>query len=197
MLRKTRRRPRRNFARAVKAVLNKQVETKFYLNDLNGAPASDFSADNPLTVSLNPIAGGTGSGQRIGNQIKMSGLYGKLFLVCNSSSTSVQYLCRMIMYVPKDASNQITSLAFNQAPDLDQFTILEDKYIRLSKDGSIPTVNIQNIRKRLRMTTQFTNSFASSIAKNPVYIYLTSNVASTTDQPVTVQGFIKSYYKDY
>lgn len=60
-----RRRP--NLTRAIQRVLNKNTETKFFLNDLNGAPASDFSSDLPLTVSLNAVGGGTGAGQRVGN----------------------------------------------------------------------------------------------------------------------------------
>lgn len=189
-----RRRPvrRQNLKKVIKSVLMKNVEKKFNLWS-PVSPTSDFNNTNPLDESLTDISQGVAQTGRVGNQIKMTGQYGKVFLVNTGANTS---LVRWIMYIPKEANDALSSLQYSDPIDKDRYTVLEDRFLTLGSlqndNGSIPATKIVNIRRRLRNTVQFSGSGATSYTKNPIKVYAVSNSADN----ISVRGYVYSYFTD-
>lgn len=187
---------RQNLVRLVRNVVNKQAETKYHLITPAGGPGETFDNNIPYENHLTQVAVGTGPSARVGNQIKLTGMYGKLFLV-NATGASPTTLCRVILYIPKEANDTLAGLSYYSPPDQDRFTILKEQFLTIGTNGvgasaNIPSSRILNFKRKLRNTVQFSGSNGNDVSKNPIRIYMVSN----TPDDISVRGFVYTYYKD-
>lgn len=147
-----------------------------------GAPSS--------AVAITNIATGTGSNQRVGNKLLVTRIEAKLFTQTAGST-------RVIIFCPKEAS--YTWLAAN---DIRTFTYnLQDLWVFYDKvhgsDGlatSTTPNGVININLKRNQYVLFNGAGGTNWTKNPIYIaFLPVNGASAS---ASVQGYIRTYYKD-
>lgn len=176
----------------MKSYYNKNIETKFKLTDFNGTPTSVFNSAVPYHTWLNTVGSGSGQHNRIGHQVKHTGMYGRLFLEAPlGGGAPAQALCRLIMYIPKNSDDDL-NIPYNGAVDTDKFTILMEKLFVVGSDASVPRTITMQIKRKLRNVTQYSGGNAVDVSKNPIGLFI---VSDTVDD-VEINGFIKCFYKD-
>lgn len=186
------RRKRTSLASRVKRAVAKSQETKTLV--LNYANAIQDSARVPLSNQIADIAQGLTQSTRVGNQIKLTSMKYDWFFTGADTTNSI----RCIIYVPKDPNSFITGLAFNQAPDLDRFTILRDMFICTGGTGGNCKRRQGWLRfnKGLRqgMTVQYSGATVGTVTKNNLTVYMVSDSGAVSDP--AVNGYIRLFYKD-
>lgn len=196
---KKRKYSRKSFASRVKSiaasVVKKNSETFYTDTEYNASNIQD-NLRIPLDTSLNAVAHGDGPGARTGNQIRVSGMYGKLAFAAGSKTSVIRY----IMYIPKAIGNTLSldGLDVYEPVDQDKYTVLHDKLITVSNLG--PATKVLSIRKKFNkgsrsgILTQFESNSATSFTRNQIRLYMVSDSIAATDPEVT--GHIRLYYKD-
>lgn len=176
----------------VKKMIDQNQETKFSYVLFNGGAGDAFNSGLALDKDLNALATGVGQTNRIGNEVKHTGMYGRLFMEAPlGGSAPAQALCRCIIYIPRNPSDTL-SIAYNEQPDTDRFSLLYDKLFVVGSDASILRTKVLNVKKKLRTVTRWSGASATAYAKSPIKFYCISD--SIDD--VFVSGFIKTYFKD-
>lgn len=166
-------------------------EKKFKINTFSGI---SIGAGTPVSQELTYIANGTQQNERIGNQIRVTGIFADLIITGADTTNTI----RMIIYIPHDPSNTLSSLMYNGAPDMDQFTILYDKIITTSSNGPnnkrvmIRRSYTRGYKKGIRI--QYYGSAATDVSKNRILIYVVSDSAAIPDPQLN--GYLRMYYTD-
>lgn len=189
---KTYRRKSSALKKFIKKTVAKTQETKTTL--LNYANSIEDSARTPLSNSIIDVDQGVTQSTRIGNSITVTSMKYDFFITGSDTTNSI----RILMYIPKDPNSLIESLPFNQAPDLDAFTILRDFFVTTSSSGN------NNVRKqgwlrfnrgnRSGMNIRYTGALGTTVTKNNLMIYMTSDSGAISDPQIN--GFVRLYYKD-
>lgn len=177
----------------VKAMIAKNVETKLVV-----ATFTDVSLTTsgllPYSYAFNDIGQGVTQQSRVGNQIRCTSMKYNFFITGADATNSI----RILFYIPKDPNVIISGLNFNQAPDLDQFTILKDMFISTSNTGNncVRRVGWLNFKKGRSsgMITQYTSPAGNSVSRNRILMYAVSD-SSLVNHPV-LNGYTSLYYKD-
>ena len=186
------RKRRGNLNVRIKKAIQSSQETKTVV--LNYANAIQDSARTPLTNSLVDIDQGLTQATRVGNSVTVTSMKYEWFFTGADSTNSI----RVIVYVPKDRDTLITALAYNQAPDLDQFTILRDMFICTGGTGGNCKRRNGWIRfnrgRRRGMNVVYTGALGTTVIKNNLHIYMVSDSGAVSDP--AVNGFVRLYYKD-
>lgn len=186
-----------NFAKKVKNVLYAVSETKHNNLSLDTVSIQDVGR-TPLNYTLNDVALGNQQSQRDGNQILVTGIYGKGVIQFPDTYNIV----RMILYIPKDSDHKLGTDDTIDVPtllDQDRYTILEDRYFAGAYDGG-PRVKTFTIKKsftrggRKGMVTRWDGVNATDFSRNPIGLYFVSDSVAVSDPTVTLQ--LRTYYKD-
>lgn len=188
-------RRRVNLKSLVKSVVRRNIETSSVVENFTARAIPDnLRSSGTNDVILNDIAQGTGEGERVKNEIRVTGLYGDLFFTGADATNSI----RVILYIPKDKGvtlSNATALPFNGAPDLDQFTILKDMLVCTTANG--PNCRRMKLKYKFKgrgMRTGFSGAAGSTIIEHPLYIYFVSDSTAVADP--AMNGYIRTYYKD-
>lgn len=179
-----------NLKKMIKNMISHSQETKTCANTLNIT-----MSDVGVNYDMSSIGGGSTQQTRIGNAYKMTsyrlkgGVYG-------ADTTN---LCRIIIYVPKDATHLIPTSTQPFTPlDLDRFTVLSDRLITTSQSGPncklYNKVCLFNKGRRTGMTVRFTDDASSSVVKNRLMLYVVSD-SSAVSHP-NFKGWWRFYFKD-
>lgn len=189
------RRKKQSFSSRVQKVLDKNIETKLLNNAWDGVNIQD-SGRTPLSQNLTQISQGIAQNQRLGNQVRLTGLYLDGVIVAADTSNTV----RVLVYSPKDPSNEITNLAFNQSPDMDQFDVYYDRFVAVGTNGGLIARRIrfkksfkQGGRSKGRIH-QFTGSGGTTYQTRPIFLYMVSDSLAVSDPDFS--GHVTTYYKD-
>ena len=185
-------RRRRGLYKRVKRLERAQArdkpEKKFTYKTWNATSIPDQSA--PISQHLTDIFAGTSQGERVGNKVKVTGMYGHLFVNAADTTNSV----RIIVYIPKDPSIALAGLSFYQHPDEDNYTILIDKYVCVSTNG--PGCKMVSLRRKYKngINVQFDGTGSGDRATNPIWIYAVSDSGAVSHPDMS--GYLYTYYTD-
>lgn len=189
----TRRRPRRrtNISRMVKSILSRRMEKKsfFYERD---------SSVTTVGTGWNWNAGitGTGEHERIGNKVRMTGAFGEYFVKFNNTGTE-QANIRIIWYIPKDPTDDLSGISVDGSPDFNRFIVLKDKFICLSGEQganrNCVRVKFSKKWKGAGMPVEWSSGVSTAFTKNPLKIAL---VGSDPLNSFSVKGFDYSWFTD-
>ncbi len=178
--------------RLIKREVAKGSETKTKVLD-NSNSITD-SARTTISNSLIDLDQGITQDTRIGNQIRVTSMKYDWFFTGADSTNSI----RVIIYVPKDPNTVLSGVGFNQAPDLDQFTILKDLFICTGGTGGNCVRRNGWIRfnrgNRSGMMVNYSDGEGTSVTKNNLMVYMVSDSLAVADPQVN--GFVRIYYKD-
>lgn len=161
--------------------LRSEPESKYFNNNIIQ------SSTETATTELTGIPAGTGVEGRIGRKIKVMSALCNVYLQSNSP-------LRCILYVPKQADQELALTEQYQPVDSDQFWVLKDWW----QTGAVGNANedsrnpmIVSHRFPLGLNVEFDGSGAGAFVKNPIKLYTHGNGGTTT-----VNGFTKVWYKD-
>lgn len=183
---------RKTLKKYIKNTIEKQLETKTVIT--NYANTIPDSGRTPLSNSIAGVAQGLTQSTRVGNSIRVTSMKCEWFFTGADSTNSI----RVIIYIPKDPTAALSGLAFNQAPDLDQFTILRDFFICTGGTGG----NCKRLQKWIRFNRgmrsglhmQYSGAASTDITKNKLMIYMVSDSSAVSDP--SVNGYVRVFYKD-
>jgi len=182
---------RQSLARSIRAL----AETKIKVNEGNFHPTSALG-DGTFTHLTN-IASGDRKDDRIGDKIHVS--YIKLRL--NGSLTGN---LRVALLCPKVATQDMTAGAIRQT----KFTNFDDSIYWVFYDQFFTADTVQNdpsnhlggitvnvdLSRNQKCEFQGASSAASTLARNPIYLYCYGTNATSAN--ISVDGYAKVYYKD-
>lgn len=160
-------------------------EKKRYYNTISGLGISSSGTE----YTLSNITQGVSESGRIGNEIKVSGIYCKFYLQGN---TSYANNTRLILYSPNDPTASMSGLAFNEHQDDDQYITWSDRFIATSNLGT--NSRVITIKKKFKrpMKIKYTGS-GGTASRMPVKLYMVSD--SALNSP-TLDGYMYMYYTD-
>lgn len=174
-------------------ILDRNSETKYETSSWREIDYGDNVA-GAIDVQINEIGQGVGSAQRIGNQVKMQTLTGRFVATADANST----LSRMIIYKPRKANNSFT--AQGAKPDVETALNYDNQiilYDSLKGHGKLNGLRFANFNFNIPLKGLqgvYDTSAGSSIQKNSLWMYLTSN-QNTTNIP-NITGHTRISYKD-
>ena len=171
----------------VKYELAKNMETKFVTVVDSGQRIEPPGTNNTEYV-LNDAFQGTGQQERIGSQMKNTGLY----MRGNITNVGNNNVVRMILYIPKAPASSMKNDTYsvNTIVDTDKYTVLLDKLYTVNTQYPIKNFII---KKKLRMTTQYLNN-SNNVTKNILKLYFVSNGVASNFPELNLQT--KTYFKD-
>lgn len=190
-----RRKSTRRLKKLVQTIVSKNVETSSSNHSFSSLGIVDAGrASSATDIHVTNISQGTGEGQRIKNEVRVTGIHSDFFITGADSTNSI----RLILYTPKDLSVSLSNspaLAFNQTPDLDKFTVLLDKFVCTSSNGT----NCKRVKFNFKfkgrgLRVGYSGSAGSTVQTHPLYFYLVSDSLAVTDP--TINGYMRVYYKD-
>lgn len=167
-------------------------EKKFTYTLYTAQSISNAGVDTQLTG----VATGTSQNDRIGNSIRVTGIYADLFFTGADLTNSM----RCIVYIPRNPTDNLSvgPLQFNQGPDLDSYVVLKDMLITTSQAG--PDVARRKIRLKFDrglskgIHVQYNGTGGGNLIKNPVRIYFVSDSGAIAHPELN--GYIYMYYTD-
>lgn len=151
----------------------------------------------PLNVDLIGVATGTGENQRVGNKVKVTGIYADFILRVDPTDSSNNF--RLLIYIPKEDQQSVLNTAYWVHPDQDQYTILYDKLVCLSATGG-PACRRVKIRLNFArkgksgINVQFHGNNATDFGSNAIKLHVVSD-SGVAAHP-TLSGYIYTYYTD-
>jgi len=150
-------------------------ETKYFNNNIIHSGISES------TTSLTLIESGTGVENRVGRKIKLKSL------MMNFRVTGTGGPCRCILYVPKQANQDISLPSIESPTDNDQFWILRDWYVADNIDNN---PGIWTHTFPMGLNVEYDGTASTAVTRNPVKLYLTSQGNTT------INGHTKVWYTD-
>lgn len=186
-------RPSKALRTYVQKTISANQETK--QRDLSWDAVSIQDAGrSPITAVINDLAQGDTQNTRDGNQVRITGLYGK-FVVTGADSTNI---VRFIMYIPKDQTDALSSVDIHTLIDQDSYTVLYDRTITTTSGGvnqKVFTV-AKNFHRGSRkgLLTQYYGTGSTDFVKNPIKLYVVSDSLAVSDPSLT--GHLRTYFKD-
>ncbi len=182
----------KNLRKIIKKAVANQLETKTAVT--NYANSITDGGRSPLTNAVADVGTGVTQATRIGNSTKVTSIKYDWFFTGADSTNSI----RVIIYIPKDPTVILSSLAFNQAPDLDSFTILKDMFICTEGTGGNCKRRQGWVRfnrgNRTGLHMQYSSASAGSVVKNQLMIYMVSDSEAVSDPQVN--GYVRVFFKD-
>lgn len=184
----------RNFKKRVLSIVQSTQETRQKIHSWTTEPIQD-TGRTPISQSLVDISQGDTQNDRQGNQIIVTGIYSKLFINAGDGINN----CRVILYIPRDADDSLSTLTPSQAIDMDKYTVLYDRIINVSTtagDYSKPFVIARKFNKGRRkgMTVQYSSTTGTSVERNNLKLYVVGDSGAIPDP--NFNGHIRVYYKD-
>ena len=168
------RRPyRRRNARPIRA-LRSEPESKYFNNVVT------HSATTDSTTILTGMAAGTGVQERVGRKIKTLSAMVNL-------DVDASLIARCILYVPKQADQELVLTSFYLPVDNDQFWVLKDWYQSNNQNNN---PQIVTHKFPMGLNCEYDGTGATALAKNPVKLLIRTSATGT------VQGHTKVWYKD-
>ncbi len=192
----------KSMKRIAKQVMAKNIETKVHTAEYSDAFIGANSTAYIIATSVVDIAGGTKSGERVGERITATSLKYDLFFTGAQDTNSL----RVIFYIPKSPTDLLwqgpagTNLAFNQAIDFNRYTVLKDMFIPTNLNGQNCVrkqgyISFRNKGKRLGMPVIYDTDLSVSCTKNRIMVYMVSDSVSPITTP-KVNGYVRLFYKD-
>lgn len=154
------------------------------------------AARAPLDNSIVAIGQGDTQETRTGNQILVTGLYGR-FMVRSADTTN---FVRAVLYIPKDPTVTLTSVALDYIDSIDQdkFTVLYDRVFNLNTAGGnqkIFTIARKfNRGARKGIQVQYSGTASTDQSRNNLHLYFVSDSTVVSDPPI--YGYMMTYFKD-
>lgn len=184
----SRKRAKVSFASAVRSL----KETK-YLN----TPMSLTGPGLSTETILNDVPAGNGTSNRDGRKILVTGLEARFRIKDPSTSEGGNADTRVIIYVPKDPNARISIGFIGQAVENNDFWILYDQIHQSKTVGAAGGVGTAtccvNIRKLLKLTTEFNGLDGGDFTRNPIIM---KTVTDGVAPDLNVTGHTKCWYKD-
>jgi len=159
--------------------LRSMGETKIYDRSIN------HSALGATTQPLAEISLGNDYNQRVGRKIDARYLH--VNLLESGSTTSPT---RVILYVPKNASDNLTLTNKHGAVNTSSFWVIKDLWFSGGTDSNLPSAIQFNHRFPMGMKIEWDDSTQSGITTNNLKMYIDCGASST------VTGHTKLFYKD-
>lgn len=163
----------------------------------------EYNTTAPFDYPLLNLSQGTGQHNRIGNNVKIKSLYGRITLQAPANAGG--RLFRFVMYIPKDPTDNLgsavsgTPLKIGDQIDADRFTVISDKSHYIAPTGA-NTANIKQIvigKKFPRLINQQYDSGATnSVVKNDLRLYVVSTQGTGSANKSYLQGYLKTYFID-
>lgn len=176
----------------VNQMIAARQETKFRVLSWNADSVQD-SGRTPITADWCQVGQGHGQSAREGDQILVTGYYGK-FQIAGADTTNI---VRMIIYISKE-NTTMSGVSTYDLVDLDKYTILEDKIVTLSQNGefikSFTLGKKFNRGAKKGMTVQFDGNTGADVVKNDIKMYVVSDSLAVSDP--TFSGNVRLYFKD-
>lgn len=194
--RKFKQRRRRTGRKNLRAIVQKVIEGNLESRMLNTQLSSIGVSTTGTSTYLTPVDQGDTQNSRQGNQIRLTGMHGKMILTAGDSTNVV----RTILYIPKVSSSSISGVGVNDFVDLDQYTVLQDRLHTLSTSGSSQVKSFTISKKfnkgaRKGILVQFSGPTGSSqTVKNAMKLYYVSDSGAAVHP--TLDANIRVYFKD-
>lgn len=169
----------------VQSKINVNQETKHVNSNVLDLDISSTSTN----VDVLNIAQGTDRFERLGNEIRVTGFYGK-FQMIGGDSTNV---IRAIMYIPKDPSATLTGANTYGLIDPNVATVLYDRLHTTTLNG--PNTKVFTIAKKFRgrgLPVQWDDT--NTLKKNRIRLLFVSD-SGAVDHP-TLSYHWACYFKD-
>lgn len=183
---------RRSFRRKYVPKLPK-FEKKTSIINFSSQNVPDWTVGS-IDQSLTDINQGLTQSTRIGNSVRLTSLYGDFFLTGADTTNSV----RMILYIPKNVTTNLSTLSFNAAPDLDQVTILQDRLFTFTANGNncirFKIKKKFDFGRRSGIHITYTDGTGTNITKNKMRLLLVSD--STVAPHPVLNGYLRIFYTD-
>ncbi len=189
---------KKNNKTSLKTMIQKQIEknleTKQVAYTYTNNPIGD-QARTPFDVNLTAITEGDGQNNRTGNQIRITGFHAKFTYQAADSTNRI----RVVLYIPHDAQNVLSTTTVDSLIDQDKHTVLYDEVINLvqgtAKDLVTRTISRKfNRGARKGILSIWSNNTATGNSKNALRIHWASDSLAVSDP--TVSGTMRMYYKD-
>lgn len=189
------RQPSKAVKNYVQRTISKNIETK--QRDLSWDCISiQDPGRTPIASNLIDLSQGDTQNTRAGNQVFVTGFYGK-FVVAGADTTNI---VRMVVYIPRDPTDTLAAdtIGVTSLIDQDSYTVLYDKYITTSSAGENAKVFTvaknfhRGSRKGLRVIWNGVGT--TDITKNFIKLYVVSDSGAVSDP--CLSGHLRTYYKD-
>lgn len=184
--------------KAVRKVLNQQMETKH--KSFIASAWTDVGAISGTLTELTNIGQGVGDNQRVGNKLTLHKLFIQKNLRVEDNASIPHSTIRVLLVQSRGGALSTSDMPnFADPVDLDKMIIYRDFLVNLSSTGQNSTGTyfgssvkriVIKLKKFSRKNLQY-NDTATTPQNNPVYLYMLSDNAQ--GQQV---GFETIYYKD-
>lgn len=187
---KSKRRKIMRYRNKRKRLLRFKPEYKFVQTNWNVVELTNGVQYN---YDLNNIAQGTDYNQRIGHNVRTTGINGWIRFTCGGYSH-----IRIYLVIPHDTDDDVTASTY-ASPDHDKFTVLKEWQITCD-----PTVESRYTRrifikkrfKGLGLRTNFDDETATTCTRGRVILTIYPTAISEAMQTVMCVGNIKTWYTD-
>lgn len=190
----------RKFASAVKRVILRTAETKYYDQTMNAQAvlAAWYSQGFPS------MSGGTASTQRLGDEIYIQG-FSWVFNIVPSTVASSEIIQGTIMIVTNKKFNDLDIVPNDMAatpwygpPDFDSVQVIKRKYFTFSVNnpGNMGPISVKfKGRKKFKraLKLRYDPDVSTTIPANR---YFWIFIRTTSINGVYVSGYVRTYFKD-
>lgn len=178
----------------VNRAISKRSETKRVTIGSTLRTGCEPVSGAPVSLEFTGIAGGSLANQRIGDRISLSSIEADLVFE-KRSTTDLSNICRVIVYSPKDPSQEMSTIQVQGYPDLSKFVILYDKVFSLNSTSD--QTKTLSFRKRFPKGrhVEYDGTTATSGTKGRVWLYAVSDSSTTVAPKVTYK--LRTFYKDF
>lgn len=180
--------------RQIQRVINDNIETKLIGYTYSQNPVGSQTL-LPFDVNLTNINEGTSQINRTGNQIRLTGFYSKFTYAASDDTNRM----RVVLYIPRQADDVLSTPSIDSLIDLDKYTILFDETINLVNGTSKDMVQ-KVMKKKFNKNDSkgilsiFSGRNGTDNSKNALKIHWISD-SEAVSHP-TVSGSMRLYFKD-
>lgn len=185
----------------VKRVMLSDSETKHTSYITTASPIGTFASGNWVSQELTLIAQGSGTNQRVGQEIRVKSLEVRYAMCLPVASALPALLFRVIICYPKRDSDDNPGVApnainYNDPVDPDLWTVLYDRKMSISTAGPGTKDIIFNKRfKGLGRKVDYTGAGSADVSRPRLFIHFVGDSGTIGSQPI-LDGFTRIWYKD-
>lgn len=159
------------------------------------------STASPLDLPILNLANGNTQHDRIGNRVKITGIYGKYMF--KKFSNAENALFRVVMYIPRNSKDTLKDhggtgigVSYTDQIDADRYSVLMDRTVNVQTLGDNTEAYYKpfTIARKFNITQHYSNHLAGTWSKNCVRLYIVST-SGTSISPL-LDGYSKVYYTD-
>lgn len=180
---------KKSLKRLIQDEINSNLETKQKVEVWNSVGVTD-SARTPPSSNITGIAQGDTQSTREGNQIRITGVYGK-WLLTKADTTNV---VRVIFYKPKQVGDALSGIDINDAVDMDKFHIYSDNLYLLNANTPQKVIYVSKKFPGKGLVVQYHGTASTDVATNDIRLYAVSDSTAVSDP--TMSGNFRFYFKD-